>query len=205
MLASDFRNDLNYTLNSELHVRPDRLPSGVQSQAFELGLNRLLVGYQQKKGKLLGSGAIAGMTPAWQQRIQSYIDFIDGAMAKLAQKAAVLGAAQATANATSQGTAGMRWNIWSGNALQNAADSLMEFGKQVQFAVRSAPLPVTLPASFVSLSKSANVSPPALVQTDMEGLDLFENTTWHVPAVVGIAAGSLGVWWLLSRRMGSYY
>lgn len=35
-------------------------------------------------------------------------------------------------------------------------------------------------------------------------LELFEDTTWHVPAVMGLAVGGLGAWWLMSRRMGAF-
>jgi hypothetical protein len=37
-----------------------------------------------------------------------------------------------------------------------------------------------------------------------DDLSLFENTTWHVPAVLGLTLGGLAAWYAFSQKQGSF-
>ena len=48
------------------------------------------------------------------------------------------------------------------------------------------------------------INPFDPANVDDVDLGLFEDTTWHVPAVLGLAVGGLGVWYMFSMKQGSF-
>ncbi|MHC4611870.1 MAG: hypothetical protein ACYS7M_16155 [Planctomycetota bacterium] len=48
------------------------------------------------------------------------------------------------------------------------------------------------------------INPFDPANVDNVDLSLFEETTWHVPAVLGLTAGALGAWYMFSRKQGSF-
>lgn len=205
MLGADFRTELDYTLNAELHAG-ERPPSGVQGQAFQLAMQKLALPYGRKKAKLVAREAglnlspFEGLSRGWQVGIQNLMNFLDEAFKKLDMRAAAF-ARNALRDAGTHGTASQRWNEWSAAALQNYADAVHAFSVMVKLAVRGAPMPARVPPQFSELAKSAGMDPPtfAAASKTLQGLDdLSPGTLFGVLVTAGVAG--LG-WWYAKRAV----
>jgi len=76
----------NYTLDSELKVPPGRLPSGIQTQAFEMAINRMgrkfRTTVQMLATPVAGMGGkrpVDGLSPGWRERIGTETAFLQAA------------------------------------------------------------------------------------------------------------------------------
>lgn len=160
----------NYTLDNELKVPVGRLPSGIQTQAFEMAMNRMGQKYRSTiqmvsspVTALGGKTPLDGMSPGWQERIRTESAFLSQMPAQLMQRARFVALAHA-GNAVGQSSLERNWNLWVDATLKAYGNALNAFQQEVQKAMGNATVN-GVPASFVTLARLAKVSPPAVPNT----------------------------------------
>jgi hypothetical protein len=158
----------NYSLDNEIKAPAGQLPSGIQTQAFEMILNRLA----ERLNILLkllgtpvpntGAAPLFGMSKGWQQRIRAEAAFLQSAWPQLLRVAQTV-AFNGAGNAVDQEGLAPGWNRWSGQALQAYKEAISAFQADVDKAMSNRPAN-GLPAAFVKLSLIARMAPPVLTR-----------------------------------------
>ncbi len=188
--------NFNYTLDNELKAPIGQLPSGIQTQAFEMAMTRMARKYHQTMRlltqKVPGTGAApaAGMNPQWKQRIKAESTLLVNVQPRLVAMAqGIVGEA---ANAVYQGRLDRQWNVWAPQALQVFGEALRAFQGEVSKAMSNQAI-VGSPAMFAKLAAFAKVAPPVLPAVG--GLSAF---TTDDSAYLGAFAPARANPWLLA-------
>jgi hypothetical protein len=199
----------NYTLDNELKVAPDRLPSGIQTQAFEMAVNRLGQRFrttvQMLSAPVAGMGgksAIDGVSPSWQERLKTEAAFLGAIPGQLQTRARYVALAH-QGNAVLQGNLERNWNLWVDAALRAYTAALKAFEKDVNRAMSNG-MTNSIPAPFAKLAMIAKVQPPMLpgVRTLHKGLGhshtlgaMPEGTPLFFGALAGLSLVGLAGWY----------
>jgi hypothetical protein len=166
--------NFSYTLDNELEVPMGRIPSGIQTQAFEMALTRIEQRYRTTKRLLgqkvpgLGKGPVSGMSKGWQVRLISQVQFLDALPHLLLAKASNIALGD-NSNAVLQGGARLRWNNWSQLALTNYARALSAFESEVEKGLTNAPVS-GMPAALIRVAAIAGAPAPVLLDPKKIGL-----------------------------------
>jgi hypothetical protein len=154
----------NYALDSELEVAPGRLPSGIQTQAFEVALSRIGERYRattRMLGKTVagmrGKTAFDGLSKGWQERLSIEVLFLNGMPSALMRRARFVTHAHA-GNAVTQSLLERNWNLWAPVALRAYSEALDAFAREVNLAISNATTN-DLPGAFQRLAIVAGQTP----------------------------------------------
>lgn len=198
-----------YALDNELQVRPGELPSGVQTQAFEIAVTRISQRYATLKRMLLqktptGASAIQGLNPQWQVRLKDTSDFIAALPSRLVSVANQI-ARDDAGNAVAQSGISLLWNRWAPEALQVYSDTLKAFEADVQRGFANQAISV-MPAVYVKMAVVAKTDPPLVpvVSSSLSALDpdYLAGAGLEMLGVYGlvaVGAVALGGWWLWKK------
>lgn len=212
--------NFNYTLDNELKVPIGQLPSGIQTQAFEMAANEMTRKFRETQRMLLrpvpgvGASAYAGMSPQWHVRLKASAAFIADLLDRLvdvAQQVAIGDAGDAIVQSKLTGL----WNRWAPETLAVYSRTLSAYQKDVAKAIANQPV-AGMPAVYVKIAHLAKMDPPVL--TPVNGLsgmgaytsddaayfagleaDIFGREVPDSAIALGIAALA-GAWWWFGRR-----
>lgn len=206
--------NFNYTLDSELEVPVGRIPSGIQTQALEMAINRIGRRYRTTKKLLskqvpgLGRGPVAGMSEVWQLRLISESRFLDAMPPAIYSRAGAM-VDSYRVNAALQGEARRVWNGWSQKVIKDYALAVAAFEREVALAMKNGPSN-GLPPAMVRLAKTVGVPTPVLLDAKAAGLESIpevddpdylaelEAASW-TPMILGGIAGAAAIglvaWW----------
>lgn len=202
----------NYTLDNELEVPVGRLPSGIQTQAFEMAIERMGRKFRSSLRMLMtpvagfgGKTPLDGMSPGWQARIKAESAFMGSMPAQLQQRARLV-ALSHSGNAVNQGALEQDWNRWSALALQTYGEALDAFQKDVSQAMRNAAAQGA-PAVFTKLAALAKVSAPRLsnvktlgglgrLPTGVDDPDYLAGLGASTSTLLGVGLVGLAAWYL---------
>jgi hypothetical protein len=207
--------NFDYTTDQELKVQPGQLPSGIQTQAFEMAATHMSRKFNNVKRMLntrtqTGAPPIAGLSKQWQERLQAESDFVGGLPDQLLRVARQVALGDG-GDAIVQGSLRGRWNTWAPEALSAYSRTLSAFETDVSKAMGNMPI-IGMPAVYVKMAQMARTEPPvvphvtnsslgAYTEDDaayLESLDLNVMGR-EIPniAIAGVV-GLLG-WWLWKR------
>ena len=202
----------NYTLDNELKAPIGQLPSGIQTQAFEMALNQISRKFHETMQLIaqpvpgVGASAAQGMAPEWQMRIKAQSDFITALFPRLLQvgQSVALGD---VGDALVQSTLSKHWNRWSPMALKTYSRTLSAFQKEVNKAMSNNPS-VGTPAVFIKMAAIARMPPPAMATVNSLGAYTPDDAAYlaafnykkATPLALGALAGAslvgLLAWWV---------
>ena len=225
--------NLNYTLDNELKTRPGELPSGIQTQAFQIALTHISRRLETIKAMVnqkvpgAGANAFSGLAPAWRQRLATQTQFLNALPARLMDVAQQIALGD-MGDAIAQRTSPKLWNRWAPAALETYADSLKAFQGEVSRALSNKPAH-GMPAAYAKMANLAKMDAPlmptadALGQIDPDYLaqldpdylagapamwDLNQEMadfTMQDGSTLFVGAGLLGLAWWFFRPRGGFY
>lgn len=217
--------NFNYTLDNELKVPIGQLPSGIQTQAFEMAANEMTRKFRETQRMLLrpvpgvGASAYAGMSPQWQVRLKVEAAFIADLLDRLVVVARQIALGDAGDALVQSKLTGL-WNRWAPETLVVYSRTLSAYQKDVGKAMANQPV-AGMPAIYVKMAHMAKMDPPELAPVNslsgdflapleaytsddaayLAGLeaDIFGREIPDSAIALGIAAVA-GAWWWFGRR-----
>lgn len=211
--------DFGYTLDNELTVPVGRLPSGIQTQALEIVINRIGRRYRTAKKLLLQKVPGFGKTTAqavsedWQLRLITGSRFLDALPSLINSRAMQLVDAY-TRNAVTQGAGRQAWNQWALLVIKEYRSAVAAFEVEVSKALTNTPVN-GLPTAYVRVAKAVGVPVPQLLDAKTAGLASlpevddpdylagFEGAGTLMAGLAGAGALFVGLFWLAARKDSS--
>jgi hypothetical protein len=207
--------DFGYTLDNELTVPVGRIPTGIQTQALEMAINRIGRRYRSAKKLLVqkvpgfDQRTVQTVSKDWKLRLITEVRFLDALPGLINVRAAKL-VNTYNRNAVTQTMGRQAWNQWAALVIKEYRSAVAAFGNEVSKAISNTPVN-GLPAAFMRVAQVAGVPAPVLLDAKAAGLeslpevddpDYLAGLDGAGTLMAGIAGAGLlfvGLFWLAAR------